>query len=381
MNRIFTSSDAKLSIVRVALMVFSLGMILTFALSFRVVEYDVGFKVVASSIVIWLFLSAFDFRYIHYYTLLLISFVALTSEVTAMTPVDANKFYIEAFRGGYYNSDYLSTLVVTGKVFQFLSDFFWSKEPEVLVSVNYLLHCLTVIILLRTVKDKVTNKYIVFFLFLSPLVVYHLPYLLKDYFAIFFVVCAYGIFVSWVKRANNLKLVLFILFLLLSMLFRVYAPFYLLMFFVISGQFIKLHWITISLLYMLMFFFFGKETLFYSLYSMIAIYAVPNFFELNNYVETPIVLIEGLFLFLLQLMVIAYAIINKDKLELNRYFKIIALITLVYAFTSAFRVNFSSSYVPTGNIYLADNFFRKKIPIMYVLWLYISTSKFLKIKN
>ncbi|ODY32281.1 hypothetical protein BBM24_17755 [Vibrio parahaemolyticus] len=298
-----------------------------------------------------------------------------------MTPVDANKFYIEAFRGGYYNSDYLSTLVVTGKVFQFLSDFFWSKEPEVLVSVNYLLHCLTVIILLRTVKDKVTNKYIVFFLFLSPLIVYHLPYLLKDYFAIFFVVCAYGIFVSWVKRANNLKLVLFILFLLLSMLFRVYAPFYLLMFFVISGQFIKLHWITISLLYMLMFFFFGKETLFYSLYSMIAIYAVPNFFELNNYVETPIVLIEGLFLFLLQLMVIAYAIINKDKLELNRYFKIIALITLVYAFTSAFRVNFSSSYVPTGNIYLADNFFRKKIPIMYVLWLYISTSKFLKIKN
>ncbi|MFA0724769.1 hypothetical protein AB4574_26835, partial [Vibrio sp. 10N.222.49.E5] len=79
-----------------------------------------------------------------------------------MTPVDANKFYVEAFQGGYYSSGYLSTLVVTGEIFSWFSKLIETSAPEALVIVNYLIHCFCVALLVRANHKYKVNQVFVF---------------------------------------------------------------------------------------------------------------------------------------------------------------------------------------------------------------------------
>ncbi|MEZ9217859.1 hypothetical protein AB4581_15245 [Vibrio cyclitrophicus] len=365
--------NKKINIVVIASSLSVFSFLFSILVSFKYVNYPLDYKLLALALMSWVVLVAFEAKYINYYTIIIISFLLVTSETVAMTPVDANKFYVEAFQGGYYSSGYLSTLVVTGEIFSWFSKLIETSAPEALVIVNYLIHCFCVALLVRANHKYKVNQVFVFAIFLSPLILHHLPFLLKDFFSVFFVVLSYFFHCTWCERGKKIWLFFAVFSVVFSMLFRVYAPFYLLMFFVVNNDYKRFHWPTIFVIILSMVIFFGKEMIYYFVYAFFAFYAVPNFLDINNFLSMPFITTEAILIFMLQVFFLVFALCNRKYEDINRYLKLIALIVAVYAFTSVFRVTYSSSYVPTGNIYLADNFFRKKIPILYVLWLFLST--------
>lgn len=336
-------------------------------------------KLLVSAFLCVTLLSIVEIKYFFYYVVIFSCFLFFTSNELAMSPIDSAKFYSEAFQGGYYDAGFVSTIVAVGATYSFLSSFLHDQNPQNLVVINFLLHCLSVVFLTRTLESDFEVRYnqkrliFSFFLFLSPILIVQLPLLIKDYFAVFFSTLSFYCFFNYL---NHQRFFIFgVIFLLCSMVFRVYSPIYIVMFLMVAGVGRKFYFLFIMLLISLLFITFGISSLYYFSYSFLAIFLIPNFLSFDNYIAQPLVTLESLFVSMMFVFRVVYLFVNHRHEEVKDVFCILILIAITYAFTSLYRINYSD--YDSGS-FLSDNFFRKKIPIVYVVWymLLFSRSKF-----
>lgn len=284
--------------------------------------------------------------------------------------VDSAKFYHEAFVGSYYGEGHLTTVTAVGNVYYFISTILGSKDPKVLVLMNILLHSLTVSNLLtclniKTEYQKNTRKYyFVALALMSPLILFHTPLLLKDFFSLYIISYSFVCFCRYQESGRKYLLFASLLLCLISIPFRVYAPIYFVMLVFTTGHYNRLYLPFLLFLTTTMFLYFGSETFLYLVYSFAAIFFVPNFVSYSNWIESPLAMLEGILLVLFFIRCLVF----KGKIDykfIKTAIYIFWLIAITYAFTSLFRVTFSA-YESQGG-YLADNFFRKKIAVTYIL--------------
>ncbi|GEM_PF-6999863 len=340
----------------------------TIALNF--IELESAFKLLIISSVCVAILTAFEARYFFYYVAIFSYFSLFTDYSLAMSPIDAQKFYAEAFYGGYFDKEHISTVIAVGWTYKLISSLVNDTSPEIIVFINFFLHCLSIILLARIIKmitNKKANIVFLIFGFFSPILLTQLPFLIKDYFSAFFAVLSFYFFVKYYQSKAKICLVLSIVAMIASMTFRVYSPIYILIFVMCTGVYRKFYFITILSLMLGLVIAFGLKSIYYFLFSVLALLFIPNFLEINNFVEHPSVTIESLIITSCLLLMFCNLLIKKRKKELKNFVYIICLVGITYAFTSLYRITFTS-YEVDGASYLADNFFRKKLPIMYILF-------------
>ena len=314
-------------------------------------------------------------KYLPYYIFLSVYFYVFSDNYTAMSPIDANKFYTEAFIESFYGDEHFSTVVATGYMYRLFSYFVNDNSPQILVSLNFILHGLSVLVLLKCGRlfnrEFFSEKAFAFFGFMSPLLLSQMPYLIKDYFSVFFSILAFYYWIQFCLHNKYIYVILALCAVIISMLFRVYSPIYTIILIVITGNYSKYYIYGIIILLCSLFAAFGHNIIMYLVYSVLAIYFIPNFFEVNNYLNLPFSTIESLLFFIANAYVAYYLLKHRRKKEIKKYITIILLIAITFAFISIYRVTYSVSYDSSnGGGYLADNFFRKKLPIMYIFIFY-----------
>ncbi|WP_139119067.1 hypothetical protein [Pseudoalteromonas sp. BMB] len=297
-----------------------------------------------------------------------------------MSPIDSDKFYTEAFLYSYYGKEHVSTVVASGFTYKVLGFFINDQKPQLLVFINYLLHSISVVLLVKSgrllYREAFNERLFAFFCFLSPLVFSQLSYFIKDYFSLFFAVLSFYLWVKVNEKFTFLKLVLLFLSIVLSMLFRVYAPVYILLLVISTGYLSRGYLYLTTFLSVGFISFFGLKSILFIFYGVLVVYFVPNFLNLDNFIVSPFSTLEGVVIFLVHLIIIFKITVTKDKEEAIKYFSMVMIIGLTLSLVSAFRVTYASGYDSIGNAYIADNFFRKKIPVTYILLFYFFSTKF-----
>jgi len=329
-----------------------------------------AFKLLIISLVSIAILTTIEARYFIYYVLIFSYFNLFTDYSLAMSPVDSQKFYAEAFYGGYFDREHISTVIAVGWTYKLISSIVNDTSPQVIVFINFFLHCLSVILLtriIRIINQKRASLLFVTFSFLSPILLTQLPYLIKDFFSAFFSILSFYFYVKYYKGSSKAFLIFSIIAMIASMTFRVYSPIYTVILMMCTGIYRKYYFMMILLLISGLVVTFGIKAIYYFLFSVLALFFIPNFLEINNFVENPSVTIESLVITCCVFLTLCNLLLKKNKVELKNLIYIIALIGITYAFTSLYRITFTS-YEVDGASYLADNFFRKKLPIMYILF-------------
>ncbi len=359
------------------LFLFVLFTVVTFVYTVISHNFDVHIEYGMLFISFFISLSLFciNSKYLPYYIFLSVYFYVFSDNHTAMSPIDANKFYTEAFIESFYGDDHFSTVVATGYMYRLFSYFVNDNSPQILVSLNFIVHGLCVLFLLKCGRlfnrDYFSEKAFAFFGFMSPLLLSQMPYLIKDYFSVFFSILAFYYLIQYRIHNKYIYIVLAFFALITSMLFRVYSPIYTIMLIVITGNYSKYYIYGIVILLCSFFAVFGQNVIMYLAYSILAIYFIPNFLEVNNYLNLPFSTVESLLFFMVNAYVVYYLLMHMKKREIKIYITMISLIAITFAFTSIYRVTYSVSYDSSnGGGYLADNFFRKKLPIMYIFIFY-----------
>lgn len=332
-------------------------------------KLDPDFKLLIISIACVTILTALEARYFIFYTIIFAYFAFITDYNIAMSPVDSQKFYAEAFYGGYFDKEHISTVIAVGWMYKLIAFLVNDTSPQVIVFINFFLHCYSIILLAKTIKIITKrNASLVFLMFgfFSPILLTQLPYLIKDYFSAFFAVLAFYLYVKYYKTEDKYVMLLSIIAMIASMAFRVYSPVYVLILVMCTGVGRKYYLMCISLLMVGLVVTFGLVAIYYFLFSVLALLFIPNFLEVNNYIEHPFVTIESLIITSILLFTFCKLLVKRKYKELKIFFYIICLVGITYAFTSLYRITFTS-YEMDGASYLADNFFRKKLPIMYII--------------
>ncbi|WP_372384723.1 hypothetical protein AB8613_07420 [Vibrio sp. BS-M-Sm-2] len=319
-----------------------------------------------------------------------IFFALFIDSITPLSTPDSYKYYVEAFKGGYYRTlgfsdileGHIPIVEVGGMIIKTISRLMSTENLKVIICFNILLLVESSVLFSNLVRykfniSKIHSSILFLLLSMSPSVTSVGLELLKDIYVFF------GIALSLylMEKTKETKLYYFLLlsvFVVCTML-RVYFILLLIPYVILFFEYRKKTFrfvVFVSIAYIIFAILFLRSGIVSIVFGSLASLASPNFFRVTNWVNFPFTTLEALLITILFFITVLSSYLNKN-------YKSFLLISYIFIFSGSVLTGVSqnrllndSNYVSTGSL-LNDDMSRKKVPFipLYLTVIFVFSNK------